>query len=87
MRTFEVPGIGGIQLAPDTREHRLFFEANKEIFLYKTVEECVSRIDYLLSLTTEQANEFRDFAREACLNKKHSYKDRALQVLEVLEKL
>jgi len=87
MRSFEVPGIGGIQLAPDTKEHRLFFEADKEIFLYKTVEECVSKIEYLLSLTTERANEFRVYAREACLNKKYSYKDRALQVLEVLEKL
>ncbi len=87
MRTFEIPCIGGIQLAPDTKEHQLFFEVDKEVFLYTTLEECVSKIDYLLSLATEQANKFRVFAREACLNKKHSYKDRALQVLEVLEKL
>ena len=87
MRTFEVPGIGGIQLAPYTNEHQLFFEPDKEIFLYTTLEECVNKINHLLSLTTEQANEFRVFAREACLNKKHTYKDRALQVLKVLEKL
>ena len=87
MRTFEVPGIGGIQLAPDTKEHRLFFEANKEIFLYKTVEECVSKIKYLLSLNSDQANQYRTLARKVCINKKHSYKDRALQVLKALEKL
>jgi len=87
MRTFEVPGIGGIQLAPNTKEHRLFFVPDKEIFLYTTLEECVSKIDYLLSLTTEQANEFRVFAREAAINQKHSYKDRAVQVLQTLKTL
>jgi len=35
MRTFEVPGVGGIQVAPFTKEHNLFFEEGKEIFLYK----------------------------------------------------
>ncbi len=87
MRTFEVPGIGGIQLAPNTKEHRLFFEADKEVFLYTTLKECVSKIEYLLSLNAEQANEFRVLAREACVRNKHSYKDRALQVLKVLGKL
>jgi spore maturation protein CgeB len=87
MRTFEVPVIGGIQLAPDTKEHRLFFESDKEIFLYNTVEECVNKINYLLSLSTEQANQYRTYAREACIKNKHSYKDRAQQVLAVLEKL
>jgi spore maturation protein CgeB len=87
MRTFEVPGIGGIQLAPNTKEHRFFFEADKEIFLYNTVTECVTKINYLLSLTTEQANQYRTYAREACVKNKYSYKDRAQQVLAVLEKL
>lgn len=87
MRTFEIPGIGGIQLAPNTKEHRLFFEADKEIFLYNTIDECVSKINYLLSLTNEQANQYREFAREVCIKNKHSYKDRAIQVIEVLEKL
>ena len=87
MRTFEIPGIGGIQLAPDTKEHRLFFESDKEIFLYNTVEECVTKINYLLSLTTQQANQYRSYAREACIKNKHSYKDRAQQVLELLKQL
>jgi spore maturation protein CgeB len=87
MRTFEVPGIGGIQLAPDTKEHQLFFEANKEIFLYKTVEECVTKINFLISLTIEQANQYREYAREASVKNKHSYKDRAHQVMELLQKL
>jgi spore maturation protein CgeB len=87
MRSFEIPGIGGIQLAPETKEHRLFFEADKEIFLYNTVTECVDKINFLLSFTTEHANLHRAYAREACIRNKHSYKDRAQQVLELLEQL
>lgn len=87
MRTFEIPGIGGIQLAPNTKEHRLFFEADKEIFLYNNLDECINKIHYLLSLTTEQANQYRAYSREACIKNKHSYKDRAQQVLKLLEQL
>jgi spore maturation protein CgeB len=87
MRTFEVPGIGGIQVAPFTKEHQLFFEDGKEIFLYKNVDECVAKITYLLSLSNTQANELRVFARDAAINKKHSYKDRTLQVYNTLKSL
>lgn len=84
MRSFEIPGIGGIQLAPNTKEHELFFEDGKEIFLYKNVNECVDKIIYLLTLSTTQANELRILSRNAASNKKYSYKDRAMQVLETL---
>jgi spore maturation protein CgeB len=87
MRTFEVPGIGGIQVAPFTKEHNEFFEDGKEIFLYKSLDECVDKINYLLSLSSVQASELRVCTREAAINKKHSYKDRAMQVLETLNTL
>jgi spore maturation protein CgeB len=87
MRTFEIPGIGGIQVAPFTTEHQLFFEADKEIFLYKNEAECIAKINYLLALSPAQAAKLRVFAREAAINKKHSYKDRAVQVLETLKTL
>lgn len=87
MRTFEVPGIGGIQVAPFTKEHNDFFEDGKEIFLYKNVDDCADTINHLLSLSVAQANELRVFAKQAVINKKHSYKDRAMQVLETLKTL
>lgn len=87
MRTFEVAGIGGIQLAPFTKEHNEFFENGKEIFLFKDSDECVTKINYLLSLSTTQANELRNFARAAAINKKYSYKDRTEQVLTTLKTL
>lgn len=85
MRTFEVPGIGGLQVAPNTKEHQLFFEEGKEIFLYKDIDECVTKINYLLSLSKEQANEFRTLSNNAAINKKYSYKDRTFQVYNVLK--
>ena len=87
MRTFEVPGIGGIQLAPYTIEHKIFFEDGKEIFLFKNIDECISKIKYLLTLTSYQANQLRIFARNASIDKKHNYKDRSLQVFETFKSL
>ena len=65
----------------------ILFEEGKEIFLYENIEDCVAKINYLLALLPAQACELRMFAREAAISKKHSYKDMALQVMEVLEKL
>jgi spore maturation protein CgeB len=87
MRSFEIPGIGGIQLAPQTTEHELFFEPSKEIFLYQSVADCVKKINYLVQLTVQEANEFRLAARLACVEKKYSYTDRATQVISVLKSL
>ena len=63
MRSFEVPGVGGIQLAPDTDDHKTYFEPGKEIFLYKNLEECTSQIKKILALNTEDARKIRDHAR------------------------
>lgn len=87
MRTFEVPGIGGIQLAPRTKEHELFFKEDKEIFLFNDAKNCKEKIDYLLNLSQEDANWIRTNARQAALNKKYSYKDRASFVLDKLNEL
>jgi spore maturation protein CgeB len=87
MRTFEVPGIGGIQIAPFTKEHQMFFENDSEIFLFKNIDECVKKINYLLSLPVIEANELRLKGRLNVVNNKHSYKDRSLQVFETFKAL
>lgn len=87
MRTFEVPGIGGIQIAPRTTEHELFFENGKEIFLYDTLLNCAELIRLLLSKSNDEANYIRETARKASLEKKYSYKDRAVQALDELNRL
>jgi len=87
MRTFEVPGIGGIMVAPDTPDHRLFFDDGNEIFLFKDAYECADKIKMLLSLSSEKANEIRAAARIRSLSSNYSYQDRAVQALAELKKL
>jgi spore maturation protein CgeB len=87
MRSFELPGIAGLQVAPNTKEHQLFFKDGKEIFLYNNVDECVSKINYLLGLNIYEVNKLRAAAREKAINGKHSYKDRAIFVLQELQKI
>jgi hypothetical protein len=87
MRTFEVPGVGGIQLAPYTPDHSSYFEAGKEIFLFRDREECINQISKLLAMPTESAARIRASARSRSILSKYTYKDRALQVFNELEKV
>lgn len=87
MRSFEIPGVGGIQLAPDTPDHKTYFEPGKEIFLYADIDECVNQIKKLLALKTKDAMEIRDCARMRSINSGYSYKDRTKQALEKIKAL
>jgi spore maturation protein CgeB len=87
MRTFEVPGIGAIQLAPDTPEHRMFFEEGKEIFLFQDVASCCNQIRFLLNLSTTEANTIRENARQKSITSGYSYKDRAHYAFDTIQKL
>ena len=82
MRTFEVPGIGGIQLAPDTPEHRRFFRPGQEIFLFGNMNECYDKIKMLLDLPAAEASALRDAARAFSIASGYTYKDRARTVLD-----
>lgn len=85
MRSFEVPGVGGIQLAPYTPDHRTYFEPEKEIFLYADIDECVNQIKKLLALKANEAMEIRNCARMRSINSGYSYKDRTKQALEKIK--
>ena len=87
MRTFEVPGVGGVQLAPDTEDHKIFFEPEKEIFIYKEVEECRNQIKNLLSLSKDEADKVRLAARSRSLSAGYGYDNRAKQVMEAFKQL
>ncbi len=87
MRTFEVPGVGGIMLAPDTADHRSFFKDGKEAFFFGTFEDCVSQVEKILALPTADANLVRTAARERSIAGGYRYKDRAKQALKILNTL
>lgn len=81
MRSFEIPGVGGIQLAPATNDHKTYFEPEKEIYLYTNMAQCVSQINEILDMPTNRANEIRLQARKRSIQSRYTYKDRAGEAL------
>lgn len=81
MRSFEVPAIGGIMLAPDTREHRVFFENGKEAFWYNNVTECAALAQQIMELPPAEAAKIRERARQRSVISGYSYESRTLQAL------
>jgi spore maturation protein CgeB len=63
MRSFDIPGVGGIMLAPRTVDHQLYFEEGKEVFLFQNQIECVKSIHQLLSMHKDKRTAIRNAAR------------------------
>lgn len=85
MRTFELPSAGAIMLAPDSEEHRLFFQNNKEIFLYSSSDEMIEKIKYLLGLPKEEVFKIRKAAMNKGMNPDYSYFNRANTIVKNLK--
>lgn len=83
MRSFEVPGIGGIMLAPRTAEHLKYFSEGEEAFYYDDIEEASSKLKFILSLVQKDANKIREAARKRSLSSGYHYKDRAQFALTI----
>jgi spore maturation protein CgeB len=80
MRSFEVPGIGGIMLAPATSDHKLYFRENEEVFLFTDMQDCIGKARYLLNLSKTEADKIRLKIRARSLGSGYSYSKRAIQV-------
>lgn len=87
MRTFEVPGVGGIMIAPSTKEHRFFFEENREAFFFKDINDAADSIKAILHLSFAEASAIRKAARSRSINSGYTYKDRSLYVAAELKNL
>ena len=87
MRSFEIPGYGAIQLAPSTQDHIEFFKNNEEIFVYESLEDCFQKAIKILNLSREDAQRHQSSAYHACINKGYSYKNRAIQMTELIIKM
>lgn len=59
MRSIEVPGCGGILLAPRTKDHEAFFEEGKEAFYYNDEKDLVHQAKKILELDNFNANSLR----------------------------
>lgn len=87
MRSFEIPGIGGIQLAPQTTDHQTYFENGKEIFLYSDIDDCSALVKKILALKHDEADTIRNQARQRSLKSHYSYLDRAALALKYIRAL
>lgn len=83
MRTFEIPGAGGIQLAPKTKDHSSFFKEGNEIFLFNSVSGAIEKVKLLLQLEGKEARKIRTKAMNKCLNGGYSYQNKAEEILSV----
>jgi spore maturation protein CgeB len=87
MRTFEIPGVAGIMLAPATPEHTSFFENRSEAFFFRSFNDCIDQIKNILVLPQSAAGDVRRAARARSLSSGYTYKDRAALALNGISKL
>ncbi len=85
MRSFEAAGVGAIQLAPDTADHRKYFKQDEEIFLYKNLESCFYEVKKILALPKITVEKIRQQIRTRALTEGYSYEARAEQVLKIIK--
>jgi hypothetical protein len=76
MRTFELAGAGGTQVAPYTDDHQRFLGSDSQTVLFRSIRELE---DILRSDPTEYP------PRHPALLKEHTYTDRARQLLNTLK--
>lgn len=83
MRLFEVTSVGSCLVTEHKKNIRDLFEPDKEIMTYKSVDECVEKIKWLL----EHPKEREDIAKtgQARTLKEHTYKKRAEELNEIIK--
>lgn len=87
MRSFEVPGVGGVMLAPVTTDHKEYFSDGKDVFLYTDKNHCAELLHYILNMTYSESQKVREFARKTSIEKKYHYRERTKTVLNFFEQL
>lgn len=85
MRTFEVPGYGGLLISQFTEEQACFFEPNKEAIYFSSIEELNDKMDYLKK-TPEEVNKIKINAFNRSIKCDYSYNNRAKQMSDYIRK-
>jgi hypothetical protein len=87
MRSFEVPGIGGIMLAPYSDEHAIFFKPDEEAFFYKSDKEIAEKAKRIMSLSGAEALAIRNAARGRSVRDGYAYQKRSEMVYDYFTEL
>ncbi len=83
MRSFDIPGAGGIMLAPLTGDHRSFFSEENEIFLFDSLSSAFEQANKILKLSFEERLHIRRRARQRALEL-HTYRHRVIQLMNII---
>ncbi len=85
MRTFDIPGSGGIMLAPRTLDHCEYFCDGEEVFLFESLESAVNVARKILEMSFEARLIIRRNARRRALEN-YTYSHRINQMMKIIEK-
>ncbi|MBD0295291.1 MAG: glycosyltransferase [Flavisolibacter sp.] len=85
MRTFEVPGYGGLLISQFTEEQAYFFEPNKEAIYFSSIEELNDKLEYL-KRAPKEVNKIKINALNRSMKCGYSYNDRAKQMSDFIRK-
>ena len=80
-RVFDIAGSGGAQICDFKEEIPRYLRPNDEILLFKTREELISQVDYLLEHPAE-ARKMGEAAFKACRERGNTYEDRMREMHE-----
>ncbi len=84
MRSFDIPGAGAIMLAPNTNDHRIFFDEGDEVFLFDDFHDALEKANFILKMTFQERLRIRRNARKKSMSK-HTYHHRVFQLINILE--
>ena len=84
LRTFEIPMSGGLQIAPFTKELASYFEEDKEIVLYKSQDEFISKSKFYTDLENEKlCLQMKQNARKRAENE-HTWMQRFDKIFQLI---
>lgn len=86
MRSLEIPGFGGIQLASRTKDHQTFYLEGKEVFLFDDAFEAKEKWKALMKMTNLELLKLRNSAVQR-VKSVHSYEQRALEFKNLINEL
>ena len=81
-RVFDIAGSGGAQVCDFKEDIANYLQPGKEILLFKTRQELIDKVEYLLQHPAE-ARSIGEAAFKACRERGHTYEDRMRELCEI----
>ena len=85
MRTFEVPGYGGLMIANRTAEQLDFFEEDKEAVYYETLEELKDKLQFYMQ-HNYAGNAIKKNGYKRAQKSGYSYRERSCTLASIIKK-